>query len=67
MRPITHREDLKGSFVRLDIYHSYCELGLDDLLVIRRGVDSPLMDERFFGRIEQAGVYVGPQGIVRYG
>ncbi|KAH7662467.1 hypothetical protein AAVH_43572, partial [Aphelenchoides avenae] len=69
MSPITHREDLKGSFIRLEVYHQYSEfwpLGFDDVLVIRRGVDSPVMEERFFDTIEQARASTGPQGVVRF-
>jgi hypothetical protein len=36
------------------------------MLAIRRGVDSPQMDERFFGTIEEARLYRGPEDVVRY-
>ncbi|KAH7684603.1 hypothetical protein AAVH_40889 [Aphelenchoides avenae] len=76
MRPITHREDLKDSSIRLDVCHQYSELweGIrneepfplrsDDALVIRRGVDTAQMEERFFVPVEQADDSSGPQDAV---
>lgn len=49
---------LQESVVRLEVYQYYDNFWGDadfqDVLVIRRGVDSPLMEESFFGTIEEA-------------